>query len=365
MNQFSISEIQKLIGAQIANPEFASALLTSLSLQNLSTLKDAGPTDISFFFSRHYESELLMTKAGVVIIANDDVQAIQSAGIPAWKKSVFISCAHPNRALAILTAHSSTLSSSHDHQQISKGPNQIHPTAIIGSDVKIGTGVNIGAYCVIEDGCEIQDGVVLYPQCFIGKNSKIGRSCVLFPRVTFYEKTVIGERCRIHSGAVIGGDGFGYIPVRDSNTKKPIDHLKIYHIGNVIIGDDVEIGSNTTIDRGTMGSTLIHSKVKIDNQVQIGHNCEIGEGSILCGSAGMAGSSSLGKFVTVAAQAGTGNQVHVGDYSILGAFTGVAKDCPPESELAGMPARPIADYYKILAIQNKLLRERTKVRKKI
>ena len=133
----------------------------------------------------------------------------------------------------------------------------------------------------------------------------------------------------------------------------------------MIIGDDVEIGSNTTIDRGTMGSTLIHSKVKIDNQVQIGHNCEIGEGSILCGSAGMAGSSSLGKFVTVAAQAGTGNQVHVGDYSILGAFTGVAKDCPPESELAGMPARPIADYYKILAIQNKLLRERTKVRKKI
>lgn len=352
-----------MIEAQVANPEFASALLSSLRLEKLSTLKDAGPNDVAFFFSKHYESELMMTRAGVVIIATADAKAIEAANVPAWKKSIFLSCEKPNQALAVLSGFFSRHHSSHDHQEILSGK-KIHPTAILGSEVKIGDGVEIGAYSVIEDGCELQDGVVIYPQCFVGKNSSIGKGSVLFPRVTLYEKTVIGSRCRIHSGVVIGGDGFGYIPVKDPHTKKTVDHLKIFHVGNVRIGDDVEIGANTTIDRGTMGSTIIHSKVKIDNLVQVGHNCEVGEGSILCGAAGMAGSSSLGRFVTVAAQAGTGNQVHVGDYSVLGAFSGVAKDCPPDSELAGMPARPISEYYKILAIQNKLLRERSKDRKK-
>jgi UDP-3-O-[3-hydroxymyristoyl] glucosamine N-acyltransferase len=363
MIQISVSEIQKMIEAQVANPEFASALLSSLKLQKLSTLKDAGPNDIAFFFSKHYELELMATKAGVVIIANADAKSIEAAGVPAWKKSVFISCARPNLALAKLTSHFSPHFSSHDHQQPS-ATGRIHPSAVIGSNVKLGKGVEVGAYTIIEDGCELHDGAVIYPQCFIGKNSIIGKGSVLFPRVTLYEKTSIGARCRIHSGVVIGGDGFGYIQIKDQTTQKPIDHLKIYHVGNVLVGDDVEIGANATIDRGTMGSTVIHSKVKIDNLVQVGHNCEVGEGSILCGAAGMAGSSSLGKFVTVAAQAGTGNQVHVGDYSVLGAFSGVAKDCPPDSELAGMPARPISEYYKILAIQNKLLRERGKDRKK-
>jgi UDP-3-O-[3-hydroxymyristoyl] glucosamine N-acyltransferase len=364
MKQFSVQEIQKLIEAQIANPEFASALLSSLKVEGINSLKEALPSEIAFFFSKNYQNDLFQTKAGVVVTGSAFVKAVEAANPPAWKTAVFLICDDPYRAMGIATAEFSKFLSSHDHQVHSSLENQIHPTAIIGSNVKLGVGVDVGAHSVIESGSQIGDGVKIYPQCYVGKGASIGKDSVLFPRVTLYEKTSIGERCRIHSGAVIGADGFGYAPIKDPITKKTVDHQKIYHLGNVVIENDVEIGANTTIDRGTFGSTLIHSKVKIDNQVQVGHNCEIGEGSILCGAAGMAGSSSLGKFVIVAAQSGTGNQVHVGDYSFLAAFTGVAKDCEPGSELAGMPARPLTEYYKILALQNKLLRERGKDRKK-
>lgn len=363
MIQFSVSEIQKIIQAQVANSEFASALLTSLKITGINSLKDATSNDVAFFFSKNYQHDLFNTKAGLIVTGTAFVKAIEAASPPAWKKSVFLMCDDPYQAMGKATALFSPQASTHDHQKrITE--NFIHPTAVIAPNVKFGMGVDIGAHVVVEDSAVIGNGVKIYAQSYIGKNSSIGDDTVLFPRVTLYERTQIGERCRIHAGVVIGADGFGYAPIKDSQTKKTIDHQKIYHLGNVVIEDDVEIGANTTIDRGTFGSTLIHSKVKIDNQVQVGHNCEIGEGSILCGAAGMAGSSSLGKFVVIAAQSGTGNQVHVGDYSFLAAYTGVAKSCEPESQLAGVPARPLDEHFKILAIQNKLLRDRAKDRKK-
>lgn len=347
-----------MIQAQLANPEFAAALLSSFQVKRLATLNEAGPQDLAFFFSKHYQKDLFETKAGVIVTGSAFIQQIEAAGVPAWKKSIFLACDHPNQAMALLASKFSSLSSSHDHQKSLLTESIIHPTAVLGANVKVGMGVEIGAYAVIEADSMIDDYAVIYPHAFIGRGCVVGQSSVLFPRVTLYEKTIIGKRCRIHAGVVIGADGFGYIPVKDPATQKPTDHQKIYHLGNVIIDDDVEIGSNTTIDRGTLGSTHIHSKAKIDNLVQVGHNCTVGEGAILCGTAGMAGSSSLGKFVTVAANSGTANQVHIGDYSFLAAYTGAAKSCEPESELGGVPARPLDEYYKILAIQNKLLRER-------
>jgi len=364
MISISVLEIQEMIKAQVANPEFATALLSSLKITGIHSLKEASATDVAFFFSKHYQTDLFETNAGLIITGSAFVSAIKAAKPPAWEKAVFLMCDDPYQAMGVVTAKFSSFLSSHDHQVQSGTLNQIHPTAIISENVKLGIGIEVGAYSVIESGTTLSDGVKVYPHCFIGKNSSIGKNSVLFPKVTIYEKTKIGERCRIHSGVVIGSDGFGYAPIKDPVSKKTIDHQKIYHLGNVVIEDDVEIGANSAIDRGTFGSTIIHSKVKIDNLVQIGHNCEVGEGSILCGSSGMAGSSSLGKFVIIAAHAGSGNQVHIGDYSFLAAYSGVAKSCEPESELAGVPARPLDDYYKILAIQNKLLRERGKDRKK-
>ena len=363
MIQIDVLEIKNTIEAQVANPEFASALLTSLKVSGMATLKEAGPTDVAFFFSKHYESDLMTTKAGVVVTGSAFVKAIEEASVPAWKKGVFLACENPYLQMGRMTSLFSTALSSHDHRRSRVEASRIHPTAILAEGVKLGSGVEVGAYVVVEAGTEIGNNAVIYPHCYIGKNCIIGQGSVLFPRVTLYEKTKIGERCRIHAGVVLGADGFGYVPINDPASKKAVDHQKIYHLGNVVLEDDVEIGANTTIDRGTFGSTLVSSKTKIDNLVMIGHNAEIGEGTIICGEAGMGGSASTGKFVTLTAQSSVGNQVHVGDYSFIAAYTGVSKSCGPESQLMGIPARPLDEYFKILAIQNKLLRDRKKDRK--
>lgn len=332
-------------------------LIKTLDIQGVAPLGTAGPTDLAFFFSKHYQEDLLKTRAGIIITGLAFVEPLKAAKIPAWKNTIFIAAKDPYLALAQASAELSKCFSSHDHQE-HRAKAEIHSTAVIHPTVKLGQRIQIGAYVVIEEGSVIGDDVVLYPHCFVGKHCQIKKETVLFPRVTLYEKTRVGERCRIHAGAVIGGDGFGYAPEFTPDSRVPVRHQKIYHLGGVFIGDDVEIGANTTIDRGTLGDTRIDSTVKLDNLVQIGHNCNIGEGSIICGAAAMSGSSSTGKFVTIGGQSGAGNQVHIGDYAKLAAYTGVAKDVEPMAEMGGIPGRPLADHYKILALQQRLLRER-------
>jgi UDP-3-O-[3-hydroxymyristoyl] glucosamine N-acyltransferase len=355
----NISRLSQLIKAHVANESFVHALLPSLELKNMAPLADAGPNEVAFFFSKHYQADLVKSKAGVIITGTAFEKAIEAANIPQWKQSVFLACDDPYLAMAKISAEFSKLHSRHDHQ-VTVSESKIHPTAVIHPSVKLGKNISVGAFTVIEEQVILDDGVVIYPNCYVGAASQIGAGTVLFPKVTLYEKTVLGKACRLHAGVVLGADGFGYAPVIDPNTKLPIDHQKIYHLGNVVVGDHVEIGANSTVDRGTLGETRIHSHAKIDNLVQIGHNCEVGEGAILCGTSGMAGSSSLGKFVLVGANAGTGNQVHVGDYAKLAGYTGAAKDVAPHAEMGGVPARPLSDLYRILAIQNKLLKQRGK-----
>ena len=358
---FTVAQISNWIKAQHANSEFpeAVALFSSLKLTGLATLKDASPTDVAFFFSKNYEADLRATRAGLIVTGSAFVEPLRASGLPQWKSSVWISASDPYLALATLSSHFSRKLSAHDHQ-VASVETLIHPTAVVDPSASIGKGVQIGAHSFIGANVEIADHVVIYPQVYVGPSCKVGESSVLFPKVTLYEKTVLGKRCRLHAGVVLGSDGFGYAPVIDPESKLPVDHRKIYHLGRVVLGDDVEIGSNSTIDRGTMGDTRVHDKTKIDNLVQIGHNVEIGEGSILCGMSGLAGSSSLGKFVYLGAQSGTANQVHVGDYAKLAAYTGAAKDVESKAEVGGIPARPLSDHYKILAIQNKFLRERSR-----
>jgi UDP-3-O-[3-hydroxymyristoyl] glucosamine N-acyltransferase len=363
MIQLSVSEIQNIIQAQVANPEFASALLPSLKIKGMASLKDAGPDDLTFFFSKNYQQDFFQTRSSVIVTGKAFVKLIEAANPPAWKNAVILACDDPYLSMAVISGTFSKKLSAHDHQEIPSDQNTIHPTAVVASDAKLGKGIEIGAFAVIENAAELADGVVIYPHCYVGKGSKIGRQSVLFPKVTLYQNTVIGDHCRLHAGVVIGGDGFGYAPVKDATTGKALDHQKIYHLGNVVIGDHVEIGANSAIDRGTFGSTVVQSKAKIDNQVQVGHNCNIGEGSILCGGVAMAGSSSLGKFVIMLGQSATDNQVHLGDYTIVSPYSGVTKDTDPGSHVMGMPSRSFDDQMKIMAIQNKLLRERNKGRK--
>ncbi len=336
-----------------------AALFPSLALHRLATLEDAGPQDAAFFFSKLYEDDLKVTKAGLILTGEAFVEPLKASGLPVWKNAVVLAAKDPYLAMAKATAEVSKLLSAHDHQ-VRILASEIHASAVIDSSAKIGTSVRIGAGVVIEAGAVIGDGVVLYPQVYVGRKVRIGDDSVLFPHVAVYEGTRIGKSCRIHANSTVGSDGFGYAPRRNSETKLPEYQVKIYHLGGVLIEDEVEIGAGTTIDRGTFGDTWIGKGAKIDNQVQVGHNCRIGEGAIVCGCAGLAGGSSLGRFAILGPQAGLATKVQVGEYSMIASYSAPTKDVEAHSEMAGYPARPMKEHYRILALQQKLLRERKK-----
>ncbi len=211
----------------------------------------------------------------------------------------------------------------------------IHPTAIIAEDVRIGRGVSIGAYVVIGAQSQIGDHVVIQNHVSIGHGVTIGDHAVLYPHVTIYDLSQIGKYVSIHASTVIGSDGFGYM-LEDGQ------HMKVPHVGRVIIEDNVEIGANTVIDRATIGATIIGKGTKIDNLVQIAHSVKLGQHNILCAFTGIAGSSSSGNHVIFAADVGVGDHVRIDDHVILGARTGVPsrKHLKQGNVYLGSPARP-------------------------
>lgn len=209
----------------------------------------------------------------------------------------------------------------------------IHPTAVIAADAKIDATAHVGPYCVIGERTRIGPRSVLQGGNFIGNDCKLGDEVNLFPNVTVYPHTEIGRRVRIHAGTVVGSDGFGY--VQDNGV-----HRKVPQIGNVVIGDDVEIGAGVAIDRGALGSTVIGQGTKIDNLVQIAHNVEIGEHCIIIGQAGIAGSTKLGSYVVLAGQAGIAGHLKIGNRAIVGAQAGVMNHIPDGETWLGTPAQP-------------------------
>lgn len=216
-------------------------------------------------------------------------------------------------------------------------PKGIHPTAIIGNGVQLGQDVAIQAYGVIGDYAKIGDRTILYAGVFVGDHAKIGSDTLIYPHVAIRERVEIGNRVIIHSGTVIGSDGFGFSTVKGV-------HVKIPQIGTVRIEEDVEIGANVTIDRARFGITLIKKGTKIDNLVQIAHNAVIGEHSIIVAQAGISGSTAIGKGVVIAGQAGVVGHITVGDNAIIGAQSGVSKSVPPNSVVLGAPAKPITKF---------------------
>ncbi len=209
----------------------------------------------------------------------------------------------------------------------------IHPTAVVAPGAQIDSTAHIGPHCVIGERVRIGARTVLQGGNFIGDDSRLGDDANLFPNVTIYPRTEIGRRVRIHASTVIGSDGFGY--VQDGGT-----HRKVPQIGNVVIGDDVEIGAGVTIDRGALGSTIIGKGTKIDNLVQIAHNVEIGEGCLLVAQVGIAGSTKLGNYVVLAGQVGIAGHLKIGNQVIVAAQAGVMNDIPDGEKWLGTPAQP-------------------------
>lgn len=288
----------------------------SANIKGLAGLQDAVAGDITFLFNPRYASAVAGTRASAVIVNAD------------WKGEC------PCAVIRVKNADKafSSLASLFAPKQLSFKPG-VHPTAVVSTEAKLGDQVSIGPHCILEAGAKVGDRTVLVAGCYIGHDAEVGMDCKFHPCVTVREGVVIGNRVIIHNGAVIGSDGFGYVNDGGKWTKIP-------QIGIVVIGDDVEIGANATIDRARFGKTVIGNGVKIDNLVQIAHNVKVGDNTAMAAQVGISGSTMIGKNVQLGGQAGVAGHITIGDNAIVGAQGGVTKDVPAATFVSGYPAMP-------------------------
>ncbi|MEW6095530.1 MAG: UDP-3-O-(3-hydroxymyristoyl)glucosamine N-acyltransferase [bacterium] len=325
----NLEKIAKLVNGKIIEGD------KNIPISQIAPIKEAKKGDISFIFDKKELKKISESQicASCVVLPNKFVpEDIKTISIPK------IIVENPKLAFAKLLNIfiPSTIPV--------KG---IHPSAIISKDAKIGKGVSIGAYVVIEDEVKIEDEVVIYPLTYIGNKVVIGEESILYPKVTVNEKVRIGKRVIIHSNTVIGSDGFGY--VKSGNI-----HHKIPQKGEVIIEDDVEIGACVSVDRATIGATIIGRGTKIDNLVQIGHNVKIGKNCIIVAQVGISGSVTIEDNVTLAGQVGVSDHVIIKENTIVAARGVVIKDIGPNLIASGFPAHSHQEELKIKALTHKL-----------
>ncbi len=315
----------------------------STKIYGVASLEDAGAGDLVYLAHPRYRKLLEQTKASAAIISREE----KFARIPVIKSD---------------NPHLSFIRAVEYFFKPYRPPSGIHPQAYVSPSAKIGKGVSIGAFSSIGDEVEIGSGTTIFPLVVIYPHTRIGRNCLVHSRVSIREGSILGNRVIIHNGAVLGSDGFGYIQ------DKRKSHIKIPQKGVVLLDDDVEVGANTTIDRASLGETVIRKGTKIDNLVQIAHNVEVGSHTILAAQTGIAGSSKIGKHVIAAGQVGIADHVKIGDNVIIAAKSGVTKDIPSHSMVAGIPHLDIKDWRKVWASLPQLydlLKEVKKLKKKI
>ena len=226
-------------------------------------------------------------------------------------------------------------------------PRGIHATAVVGSDFRCGENVSLGANVVLGDNVRLGENVTLHPLCYVGDDAEIGDDTTLFPNATLLRGTIVGSCCVIHPGVVIGADGFGFMMISGK-------HQKVPQIGNVVLGDEVEVGANSTIDRAKTGTTHIGSGTKIDNLVHIGHNCHIGENCLIVAQVGLSGGVHVGDYTVFAGQSGSTEQVKIGARSVVAGRGVVTGDLPADSFVSGFPARPHKEVLRAQAASYKV-----------
>jgi UDP-3-O-[3-hydroxymyristoyl] glucosamine N-acyltransferase len=309
---------------------------SDLSIEGVNTLSDAVPGELSFFTNAKYRKDLMTTRATAVLLEKP------VEGCPA------IQLVDPN-PYAVLAR---ILQKMYPEERMAPG---IHPSAVIAEDVTLAGGCYIGPNCTLSEGVSVGNGTILHGNCFIGKNSSIGEDCTLFPSVTLYHGVTLGHRVRIHANTVIGSDGFGF--AQDQGR-----HIKIPQLGGVRIEDDVEIGSNTSIDRGAQSPTIIGKGTKIDNLVQVAHGVEIGEHCILAGQTGISGSSVIGDHCVFAGRAGLVGHVEIARNVVIMAQSTATKSIRKSGYYAGFPAREVSQYHREIASVRRIDAMRKKIR---
>ncbi len=303
----TLKEIAQFIDGKIIGDE-------DITIRGICGIKEAKPGDITFVANSKYAPLIESTQASAVITSPE----IKSSS------KTLVHARNPSLAFVKLVS----LVAPEDIR-----PKGIHPSAVIGKNVKIADNIAIGAYTVIEDGVFIDENSIIYPSCFIGHHSSIGKNCLIYPHVSIRERITIGNQVIIHSGTVVGSDGFGFAAIEGL-------HQKIPQVGTVEIDDDVEIGANVTIDRARFDKTVIGKGTKIDNLVQIAHNVVIGENSVIVAQVGISGSTSIGKGVILAGQVGIVGHINIGDKVVVAAQSGVSKSIPAHTKVWGYPAKP-------------------------
>ena len=306
--QMTLKEIADFVGGELAGDG-------DIVITGVNGIKEAHAGEITFVANSRYLPLLDTTGAAAALVA----PTVSNGPKP------LIKCANPYVSFIELMGLCETEQACH--------PEGVHPTAVVGENVKMGENTAMGAYAVVDDGASIGSNVVLYPHVYVGTMASIGDDTIVYPHVTIREKVRIGNRVIIHSGTRIGSDGFGFAPIKGV-------HHKIPQLGTVIIQDDVEIGANVTIDRATFHETIIGKGTKIDNLVQIAHNVTTGENCIIVAQSGISGSTTLGNSVRLAGQSGIVGHITLADNVTVGAKAGVSKSCAPGTSVWGAPARP-------------------------
>ena len=321
----TVRELAERLDGQLAGDR-------AIEILALASLAEARSGDVSFFKDTKYARQLRATRASAVLVPLE-----WQGECPA---PALIRVADPNAAFAKAAEWFAP-------PPVVHAPG-IHPTAVIGQNVRLGQDVHVGPWTVIEDGTVIGDRSVIEAQVFIGQRVELGEACHIYPQVTIREGCLLGRRVIQHSGVRIGGDGYGYNPVfRPDGT---ISVEKIPQLGIVELGDDVEVGCNTTIDRARFGRTRIGNSTKIDNLVQIGHNVQVGDYSGIIAQAGVAGSTRIGSGCLIWAQAGLSGHLMIGDRAQVGPKSGVSKDVPAGEYFIGQPAMPKREFAATLLV---------------
>ncbi|MGD0343031.1 MAG: UDP-3-O-(3-hydroxymyristoyl)glucosamine N-acyltransferase, partial [Bacteroidales bacterium] len=288
---------------------------------------------LSFLANPKYEHYIYSTKSSIVLV--------NKSFVPSSKVEATLI-----RVDNAYNAFASLLQLVEQSRPRKKG---IHPTAVIEASAKIGEDAYIGAYAYIGENCNIGDNCSIYPHVYIGDNTKVGNNCTLNPGVKIYHECILGEGVTIHAGTVIGSDGFGFAPQSET------EFMKIPQIGNVVIEDHVEIGANVAIDRATMGSTFIRRGVKLDNLIQIGHNVDIGENTVMAAQTGISGSSKVGRNCMIGGQVGVAGHLKIADGARIGAQSGIPGDVKKENSiLTGYPAIDHRDFLRCAVLYKKL-----------
>ncbi|MEX0741518.1 MAG: UDP-3-O-(3-hydroxymyristoyl)glucosamine N-acyltransferase [Phycisphaeraceae bacterium] len=317
----SVAQLAAQIGATLAGEADGDAIV-----DHCATLEEARPSAVTFLTNRKYTSQLAATQAAAVIVGK---------GVEATGKTLLVVPDDPYFAFrnAVVALHGFRKHPQLDEQRIS-------PQAVVHESATIGAGTTVHPFAVIGPNAKIGENCVIYPHCFIGPEANIGDDCQLFPSVTVYDRCVLGNRVTLHAGCVIGQDGFGYATHAG-------EHHKIPQVGHVVVEDDVEMGANCSIDRATVGATVIGRGTKFSDCVTIGHGTKVGKHNLYVGLVGLAGSVQTGDYVVMGGQVGVAGHLKIGSNVQIAATSGVMTDIPSNSQVGGTPALPLTEAKRI------------------